>query len=330
MQELRTPIEKIKAFHSVKGYLSQEEQSYLQKKLNIQDEDLKRLSGLEIETEFIFMIYMLGVREIVGFEEGIARLTGVTCPDLYVELNNNKRILIEIKESNINITNIGMQKYIAFAKKLNIDSFYIATKQNGLWALYHSDYVVKRKPKKINWQDDYKNSQMEEVFGDITYFMPNGLKFECIYNNTLDEKSSSKYEDFGSLESLSITYKNKIIIETQDNRKADFLCFMLEALITACANSNHNIEKLTLERTKVTDELDIKNANGIYISLSNFLLEPVYHTIKPFGEKYDFSSFLKTQYSKKQNIQNFKKRCLECLENLINSGYPIVKVSFKQ
>lgn len=325
MNDSRTSIEKIKAFHSVKGYLSTEEQSDLQQKLKISDDDLKRLSGLDAEKEFILMLYMLDTaNEILGFEEGIARLTNISCPDLYVELKNNKRICIEIKENNINMTLKGIEKSKSFAKKIGAEDLYIAVKQEGVWALYESDYVYKRKPQKINFSDDFKHSQMDNIFNNPVFFMPNGLSFECTYNKDLKDEHLSQYLDFGSLESLNIKYKDNIIFKTTKVEEANYVCFHLENLISACSNDIQKIEEIDDNKTKVIDLLQTDS----YIPLSNFLLEPVLHTIKFKSEKFDFSSFLQHQFAKKDNIKKLRAGCLDYLELLKKSGYPIEKVQF--
>lgn len=325
MNDNRTPVEKIKAYFSVKGYLSAKDQLDLQQKLGISNDDLKRLSGLDAEKEFILSLYMLDTaNEILGFEEGIARLTNISCPDLYVELKNNKRICIEIKENNINMSLKGIDKSKAFAKKIGAEELYIAVKQDGVWALYESDYVRNRKPKKINISEDFKNSKMDNIFNNPVFLIPKGLSFECVYNKTLEYEHSSKYLDYGSLESLKIKYKDNVIFETSNVKEANLICFSLEHLITVCSMGIHELEKIDNNRTKVRDFLQ----KDTFVSLSNLLLEQVLHTIKFKSEKFDFPSFLQHQFAQKDNIQRHRENCLKCLELLKTLGYPIVKVKF--
>ncbi len=329
MNNERTPIEKIKAYHSTKGYLSKSNQLLLQTMMGITEEDLKRLSGLDIETEFILTLYMLDIcNEIIGFEEGIARLTKVACPDLYIELKDGKKLFIEIKENNINLTKTGLEKMNNFAKKFQAE-FYVAVKQNGLWALYDYEYLHNRNPKKINWNDDYKNSLFNELFENITYFLPNNLLFECIYDKDLNLETASHYANCGCLEKLIIKYNDNVILETQNRDEAEFICFNLEAIITESSKLLHQEKNISeSNKTIVQDKIYLKNYDGIYINLYNFLLEPVVHTLKSNKEKYDFTSFLQNQYARKDNIAKMRKNIISCLSLLQKVGYPIIKVKF--
>lgn len=327
MDNKRTPIEKIKAYHSAKGYLSENNQILLQKMMGIAEQDLKRVTGLDIETEFILVLYMLNAcNEIIGFEEGIARLTNVACPDLYVELKNGKRLFIEIKENNINLTKTGLEKMKNFAEKFQAE-FYVAVKQNNLWALYDYEYLKKRNPKKIIWNEDYKNSLFNELFGNITYFLPNDLLFECIYDKNLNLKTASHYKNYGCLEKLIIKYQDIVIFETKNSEEAESICFSLESIITEASKLFHEEKYIDgSHKTIVSDKLYLKNHDGIYINLFNLLLEPVIHTLKPNKENYDFTSFLQNQYANKDNIAKHKTNIILYLNLLKEAGYPIIDV----
>ena len=329
MNNERTPIEKIKAYHSAKGYLSKKNQICLQKMMGITEQDLKRLTGLDIETEFILTLYMLDIcNEIIGFDEGIARLTKVACPDLYIELKDGKKLFIEIKENNINLTKTGLEKMNKFAEKFQAE-FYVAVKQNGLWALYDYQYLYDRNPKKINWNDDYKNSLFNELFGNITYFLPNNLLFECIYDKNLNLETASHYKDCGSLEKLIIKYNDNVIFETQNRDEAEFICFNLEAIITESSKLFHDEKHIDkTNKTTVRDKINLNSYDGMYINLFNLLLEPVIHTLKPNKEKYDFTSFLQNQYAQKDNIAEMRKNIIFCINLLKKVGYPIKDVQF--
>ena len=100
MQEV-TPMEKIKAYHNIKGFLTKEQKKLVEDMLDLKPIDIeKRIWGKENEVELVLMIYLLGFcKGIVGFEEGVANLTNTVASDLYIELNSGEKIIVEIKST---------------------------------------------------------------------------------------------------------------------------------------------------------------------------------------------------------------------------------------
>ncbi|KKC47741.1 hypothetical protein VE23_12500 [Paenibacillus sp. D9] len=96
-----TSMEKIKAFHSIKSFLNEEQQKQVISMLGLTSTDLtKRIWGKDNEVEFILMIFLLQwCKSIVGFEEGVAKLTNTVASDLYIELKNGEKIVVEIKST---------------------------------------------------------------------------------------------------------------------------------------------------------------------------------------------------------------------------------------
>ena len=86
------------------------------------------------------MIYLLDwCKSIVGFEEGVAKLTDTVATDLLIELNTGKRIVVEIKSTKSAKYSISQKQFeekIKFANSLNAE-LYFAIKMSGYWTLYY-------------------------------------------------------------------------------------------------------------------------------------------------------------------------------------------------
>ena len=225
-----TSIEKIKAYHSIKKYLNEEQQNELIKILQLKPIDIeKRLWGKDNEIEFILMIYLLQQCEnIFGFDEGIAKLTDTVISDVFVELKDGTKIVVEIKSTTD-------KKYSISEKLLNekekfADSFnaklYFAIKSSGYWMLFSSDYL-KAHNRKIIVEKDMLNSEFNKIFGDRTFMFPKGLSIKTTYSKT--GKNMGVYnEKYGGLVKYEITYNGRrlIKISSQANKLFFFNIFI--------------------------------------------------------------------------------------------------------
>jgi len=120
---IATPFEKIKAYHYIKPFLTEEERNQISSVLGLSEVDIKkRLLGKDNEVEFVLMIYLLEwCKSIVGFEEGSAKLTKTVAADLLIELQTGEKIVVEIKskeENKFNISEKIFKQKIEFAEGL--------------------------------------------------------------------------------------------------------------------------------------------------------------------------------------------------------------------
>lgn len=315
-----TPIEKIKAYHSIKAFLSNKEQKYIKQILDFREEDNERLTGLDAEDELKYILYMLNCcKSITAFDEGLPRLMKNSCPDLFIELNNGNKILIEVKcKDKVNIAKNEWNRLKAFSNQINLP-LYVAVKQNNLWALYDSNYFEKN-DRKIKFEKDFKNSVFPQIFDSSIYNIPKGLKFKSFYNK--NKKKGIGFKDIeGKLEKFEIYLNEKCIYvsEIDEDSNYDKKSFLCEALIEIAANDEQNIIKQDANITVVEDKINKHTKLIFYL----FIYIPVFHTINSFSEIYTISQFLKDRYCKKDNYCELRKKIEDNIHWLQSKGYNI-------
>ncbi|MGG1940386.1 hypothetical protein ABFY57_11920 [Paenibacillus polymyxa] len=288
-----TSIEKIKAFHSIKGFLTEEQRKEVSTMLGLNSTDLgKRLWGKDNEVEFILMIHLLEwCKSIVGFEEGVAKLTNTVASDLLVELVNGDKIIVEIKSTekdkySISVNNFNEKKQ--FAKSMG-SKLYFAIKMAGYWTLFSSDYLEK-KDRKISLDHDFINSEFNQIFGDRTFLFPKGLRISSIYSKNAKKHLGLQNSDYGYLVSYKIEFWNKKIIKINSSKHEKyFLIFLFENLQDIMSIQNQNIISIDSDRTIITEEL---TGEMTQMNLSSFILSPIRHLMSDLGHVFDFSQYL--------------------------------------
>lgn len=299
--KMSNSIEKIKAYHSMKSFLTEVEQKELADKLGLTEVDLSiRLVGKDNEIQFIMMLYLLGTcKNMIAFEEGVSTLTKTYTPDLFVEFNDGRKVLIEIKSTDketYKITKGNFDKKVKFAEEFGYP-LYFAIKLKGYWMLFHSDYLESR-GRKINI-NNYKYSVLNEVTGNRQFLFPKGLKFESYYSLTATNELHISHPKYGNLVQYSISYKGQLILSyNRDKPKNLHLVISAEALQDAASNDSQKIypvnEKLTKIEECLTEDLTV-------IDLHLFVLAHIKHLVNDLGINEDINSYFRKVVSNELN-----------------------------
>ena len=274
-----TPMEKVKAYHSIKSFLNEEDRKKVAEMLQLNETDVtKRIWGKDNEQEFILMIYLLGnCKSIYAFEEGISKLTDSETSDLLIELKNGKRIIVEIKSTvrhKYSISEKVLKAKQDFAKVMNAD-LYFAVKVGGYWALYDDKYI-ESKNRKIDVAEDYFNSKFNSIFGDHTFMLPRGLEIQSIYSKNLSKNLGISHRDYGKLVKYTIKYNNsKILTVNSQEHQMYGLIFLYENFQDMASNMKQDIIKIDGDRTMIKEII----TSDITTNLSIFMLSPIKHMI---------------------------------------------------
>lgn len=324
MQEV-TPMEKIKAYHNIKGFLTKEQKKLVEDMLDLKPIDIeKRIWGKENEVELVLMIYLLGFcKGIVGFEEGVANLTNTVASDLYIELNSGEKIIVEIKsteDKSLKITKGLFKKKLDFANSLN-SKLYFATKISGHWALYNSDYFQENNYR-IKVDKDFLNSDFNSVFGERTFAFPKGLKISSTYSKTAKDNMKIQNNGYGYLIKYKVQYLGKTIITINSSKNENFfLIFVYENLQDIMSNDTQKTIEKGSDITVIEEEL---NQDMIIANLSTFILAPIKHMMSELGHLYDFNQYLTNLIDEKENFIR-REHVLYGLQFLVRKGYPILE-----
>ena len=229
-----TPMEKVKAYHSIKSFLNEEDRKKVVEMLQLKEIDVtKRIWGKDNEQEFILIIYLLGnCKSIYAFEEGISKLTDSETSDLFIELKNGKRIIVEIKSTvkqRCSISEKVLKAKQDFAKVMNAD-LYFAVKVGGYWELYDDKYI-ESKNRKIDVAKDHFNSKFNSIFGDRTFILPGGLEIQTIYSKSSSKNLGIYHRDYGDLVKYTIKYNDSKIFSVNSKEHQLYgLIFLYENL----------------------------------------------------------------------------------------------------
>ena len=113
-------------------------------------------------------------KSITAFDEGVSQLLNTATSDLLVELQNEKKFMLEIKHTDKERYSISMgnlQKRIDYASKYGLELFF-AISIKGYWMLFNAEYL-KEKKGKIDISDLMK-SKLDEMLDCISYVFPKG------------------------------------------------------------------------------------------------------------------------------------------------------------
>ena len=319
-----TSIEKIKAFHSIKKYLNEEQQKEMIEILQLQPVDIeKRLWGKDNEVEFILMIHLLQwCKSIVGFEEGVAQLTDTVASDLFVELNNGTKLVVEIKsttEDKYTISEKLLTEKEKFAEKINA-KLYFAIKTKGYWMLFSSEYI-RNHNRKIFVEKDYLNSELNSIFGDRTFIFPQGLSIKSTYSKTSVGMGISN-NDYGNLVKYEVTYNGTRLLRlSSSSDKFFFLTIAFENLQDMMSNDSQEIIRIDDVRTMIVEKLTHETS---MMNLSLFILSPIRHLINDLGHAYDFNEYLTLLIEKKDNFLS-RQHFMLGLSFLAENKYPLLE-----
>ncbi|CAM3000854.1 hypothetical protein HAHI6034_11000 [Hathewaya histolytica] len=322
MVDKQTPIEKIRNYYEISKYLNDTQKIKLKDMLGITNDDESRINGLENETEFLMMIYLLGWAEkITSIDESASPLTGAKTSDFLVETINGKKLAIEVKSS---------KKYqIKFSKKLVLEKknfsenynceAYFAIKLAGHWMLFSNQYIIEHNFK-ISLTKDFVNSELNDILGERIFLFPRGLEILSIYSKK-KIGIGIQHPHYGNLIKIQIKiFGKKVYTVTTQNKEYLFLSYVLENVQDVMSNQEQEIKSLDSDRTLILEKF---NQDFSLLKLSCFLMAPIKHMIdNDSGTPYTFELFKEKMKGKDKTFIN-RNLVLNSLDLLDKEGYPI-------
>lgn len=319
---MSTPMEKIKAYHAMQAFLSEEQREEVAKMLNLTAVDLgRRMSGKEAEYEFLLRCYLLGeLQDVIAFEEGVSRLTGTVTIDFLFITKSGKRLAIEVKSTEKNPWKIKKKVFDEkqkFARQMNAE-LYFAIRINQHWLLLSGDYVEEK-----NYKIDLAESLLDSEFhllGERLYtIVDSQIKFSTTYTKNRDKSIGSKDEDYGYLERYILEIGNKIILDISLDSGDLFYIIMLHAIQEKASNHYKEIKSLGADRHLIIEELP----RNIFLTLSDILVVPIRNLINDLNLIYDFSTYITEIVDEKDRVVANEGHAIEVLSLLSKSGVQI-------
>lgn len=317
----QTPVEMIHNYYEISKYLNETQKTDLKIALGLTDEDEKRIVGLENETEFLIMVYLLGwVKEITAIDEGASPLTNTKSTDFFIDTINGKKLSIEVKSSQK--TSISFGKKLVQEKKEYSNrqdrELYFAIKLAGHWMLFSDQYLVSANYK-ISIEKDFQNSELNEIFGERIFLFPKGLEILSTYS--IQKKGVGIFHpEYGNAVRIVIkANKKKVLSITTANQRDLLLSFILENLHDVMSNQIQEIIKLDKDRTLVLEKFSY---DFNLLKLSAFLMSPIKHMVDTTGKAYTFETFKETM-KEKDSKHISRKEVLGTLMMLDSENYPI-------
>lgn len=314
-------MEKIKSYHSIKSFLTDEQRKKVAVMLNLSQEDLtRRLEGKESEYEFLIRCYLLDqLEDIIAFEEGVSRLTDTKTTDFLFITKTGKRLAVEVKSTEKDTWKISskvFQEKKDFAELVAAE-LYFAIKIKNVWLFLSGTYIEENNYKvKI---DSYLKSEFD-ILGEKSFLIKNSIKIKSIYNTNSKRSLGIGHPDYGHLERYSIETENKVLLKiTPSSKDKLFVALALEALQDSASNHSQNIEILGLGRTLITEQLP---ENCIF-HLSHFLISPITHISSDYGMTYDLSSYIAEIVDTKESAILKENHIINVLALLHKSGVEI-------
>lgn len=320
-----TPMERIKAYHSIKPFVSKDELVEVSNMLKLTEVDrTKRIEGKEAEFEFLLMCHTLGnLQDIVAFEEGVSRLTNTVTTDFLFITKDNKRLAIEVKSTTKKTWKISesvLSDKEDFAKLMNAE-LYFAIRLANHWVFLPSDYI-KQKNKKITVQD-ILNSELN-ILGEKSFIILKSLTIKSTYTTDSSKGIGIENKSYGFLNRYSLEVEKKSILKVSPSSKAKSLIYtiILEAVQDSASNQSQEIKQLDTNRTLVIEKLN----ENCQFQLSHFLLAPIRHITHDLHDNYDLTTYIT------ENIDNQKEQLIHpnmvmnTLGMLHNRGLTIAEV----
>lgn len=286
-----TSIETLHNYHQTAKNLTPAQRIELKRLLSITEDDEKRLVGLANEDEFVVMIHALEwVKSFSGVDEGIAQITKTKTTDLFVETVNGKKLSIEIKTSkknDIELTRKLVEDKISYSNEHSHEC-YFAIKLNGHWMLFSGDYIL-QKNCKISLEEDYLNSEMNNIFGERLFLFGKGLEIITNYSKRKDGICGITNEYGNAVRiAVKVNGKRKFLI-TANNPKYVFLSIVLEGIENTMSNQEQIINQVDSDKTVVVERL----TEDLLVPFSSILMAPILHTINTsLGENYTFQTYI--------------------------------------
>lgn len=275
-------LEKLKAIHTLKKDLSQDQVLDLLKKLGVQpDEYNNRIKGLDRENEFLMVLKSLDItKSIIKIDEAPNKLFNMNTSDIEVVLTNGSKWLIEIKSRNIqNDTKIEFtNNYLDALEKFSIDReaelLFVVCIMN-FWMAFRLSYI--RENKNVISLDDYNHSVLDIIFGLRSYVFFKGIEIKTVYSKSKKD-SLIKHHKYGGLVSQLLMYRGRKIYKYSGKSNIFYV---------VCCEEIHNrldVINITTEGDYTIEIKGIKNSEAVIIQEIDMVLSTIEHSVDENNE----------------------------------------------
>lgn len=315
-------MEKIKAYHSIKPFISAEDLNTVANLLNLTEIDrTKRIEGKEAEFEFLLMCHLLGnLEDIIAFEEGISRLTNTVTTDVLLITNNNIRLAVEIKSTEKQTWKISesvLSDKEHFAELMNAE-LYFAIRLNNYWLFLSSNYI-RQKQRKITVQD-MLHSEFH-ILGEKSFIFRKSLTIKSTYITNSNKGIGIEHPEHGFLNKYSLEVEGKKILQISPSNKDKLLVYAitLEAIQDSASNQFQDTIKLDTNKTLIIEKLN----ENCQFNLSHFLLAPIRHITHDLHDTYDFTTYITENIDRMDTQFVTKDMVMYTLGMLHNQGFNV-------
>ena len=249
----------------------------------------ERIKGLEREYEFISNLYICNACNcIVPIDEEFTTTIGEKSCDAIITLNNNEKIMLEVKTTAKDIYNISRGNFesrVNWAKQ-NGYKLYFAINLCNYWTLYSSEQIN-------SWNlkvtiDNFPESLLSTVFGTIYYLTTTNIKFISTYssNQKLKNLAIKDAETGFNLIKEEFCVDNTKVKEVTPNESNDLPLVLLSSEIRSrCTRID---EKINDYEIRSTYELD---GNNLFCSFD--IIKTTISEMQGPTLKHKYNAFLK-------------------------------------
>lgn len=321
----QTPVSKLRAYYEMIKFMDDDDRHNLKTMLGISDDDEKRLVGFRYEDEFKLMMYLLGwVKEFTGIDEDMSPLTGTKTTDFFVDTIQGRQLCIEVKSSKGNSQKFSL-RYVrekrAYAKKQHRE-LYFAINLRGHWMLFSDRYVLEHN-RIITFEENYVDSELNDIFGERLFVFPKGLEIVSTYSHS-KEGIGINHPEYGNLIRIAIKAFGKPLYRKTLNNHQDLLTsFVLENVEDEMSIQHQEVKIPDADRTLVIERFEKEYT---ILKLSAFSMSPIRHMTKGSEEKtYTFETFLEEMKTESLGCLS-REIVLAVLTELDKQGYPITMI----
>lgn len=318
-------LEEIMAYYNLLPFMKNEDWVEIGKKLEISQDDLKRVLGKTLEDYFFVMVRCYtNVEAAIVFNEALSKLTDTPSPDGLILFKDGKKLLVEVKSTTETVWKCSKGRPLnqkELAGKLGIDLCF-AIFLNGYWGIYDYEFIESRNFK-IEHPTDLKFSKFDSLFNPEIIQIPKGLKIIRHYSFKKDAVSPLMIFDprLGHQIKYRVTYGN---LYRDFNHPLPFMAFIpIELSISLLYLAI--IRQIDNDTTEVIHECE----TDLWLYDYRFVLDPIQITISDnsdSGKKFfNTSSFIAHGLSMgKINFPDVKDKGLSLIEDFQKHGFPFV------
>jgi Holliday junction resolvase len=281
-------LDKILAFYNIAKYIGRRDVNDLKKKLQLNDIDLQRYTGKNIE-EMFYVILLLcdNIDCIIPFNEQVSKIISVPTPDVLIILKDGRRFLIEIKstkEKGKKVSSSRIKNQLELAKKMDCTLMYLFH-IDGVWGLFDANLLIEQ-DRKITVADFPKYSQFESLFNISFIVIPEGLQIICV-SSKKKRNTIGVATHHGSIDKLYISQLGGITYEVPMTKQFRIayrfilgLLFHYKEKVTITKDGLDTMQKYLFGKEVIIQDFDfvltlIKNTKNLktknYYSYNEFI-----------------------------------------------------------